>query len=92
MKLPRLGVVFFFSLHFSLLSLAESSGADNRRITDPQSIISASKANVRRIPIDDLYFTRSVYSGSWSPDGKEILFTTDMSGRQNLWKVNSAGG
>jgi Tol biopolymer transport system component len=29
---------------------------------------------------------------SWSPNGKEIVFTMTMSGRPNLWKVSSAGG
>src|SRR3989442_1535243 len=92
MKLLRLVVAVCFSLHFSVLLLAQSSGADDRRITDPQLITSASNPKARRIPFDDLYFTRSVSNASWSPDGKDILLTTDMSGRQNLWKVNSAGG
>ena len=92
MKLLRLVVAVCFSLHFSILLLAQSSGPDDRRITDPQLITSASNPKARRIPFDDLYFTRSVSNASWSPDGKDILLTTDMSGRQNLWKVNSAGG
>ncbi|MBV9342483.1 MAG: S9 family peptidase [Acidobacteria bacterium] len=29
---------------------------------------------------------------AWSPDGREVVFTTDMSGRLNLWKVKSSGG
>src|SRR5713226_4519129 len=71
---------------------AQSSGPDTRQISDPKTIASASNANARPIPIDDLYFTRSVSSASWSPDGKEIAFTTDISGRSNLWKVNAEGG
>jgi dipeptidyl aminopeptidase/acylaminoacyl peptidase len=75
-----------------LCSMAQSSGPDARPITDAKAIVSASDPNARPIPIDDLYFTRSVSSASWSPDGKEILFTTDISGRSNLWKVNADGG
>jgi dipeptidyl aminopeptidase/acylaminoacyl peptidase len=71
---------------------AQSSGPDARQITDPKSITSASNPNARPIPIDDLYFTRSVASASWSPDGKEIAFTTNISGRLNLWKVSASGG
>jgi len=71
---------------------AQSSGPGQRQITDPRAITSASNSQARPIPIDDLYFTRSVSNASWSPDGKEILFTTDMAGRQNLWKVDARGG
>ena len=73
-------------------SVAQSSGPDARPITDAKTIVSASNPNARPIPIDDLYFTRSVSSASWSPSGKELVFTTDISGRSNLWKVNADGG
>jgi hypothetical protein len=82
----------FLFLLVCAVSVAQSSGPDERQITDPRSIISAPNPNVRPIPIEDLYYTRSVAGASWSPDGKEILFTTDMSGRSNLWKVSAAGG
>jgi dipeptidyl aminopeptidase/acylaminoacyl peptidase len=92
MKLLRVIAPVFLALLFSTLSLAQSTGPDDRRITDPQSISSASSLKARPVPIDDLYFTRSVSNASWSPDGKEVLFTTNMAGRPNLWKVSSAGG
>ena len=74
------------------LAVAQSSGPDTRAITDAKTIVSAINPNARPIPIDDLYFTRSVSSASWSPNGNEIVFTTDISGRSNLWKVNANGG
>ena len=76
----------------ALAAFAQSSGPGDRQITDPRSISSPDNPDARPLPIDDLYFTRSVGSASWSPDGKEISFTTDMTGRQNLWKVSSTGG
>jgi dipeptidyl aminopeptidase/acylaminoacyl peptidase len=73
-------------------SVAQSSGPDARPITDARTMVSESNLNARPIPIDDLFFTRSVSSASWSPSGKEIVFTTNISGRPNMWKVNADGG
>jgi dipeptidyl aminopeptidase/acylaminoacyl peptidase len=69
-----------------------ASGPGDRQITDPQSVVSASNPAARPVPIDDLYYTRSVFGPSWSPDGRQVVFTTDMSGRFNLWKVSAEGG
>ena len=91
MKLSSVAAGFVVLL-FSSCLLAQSSGPDDRPITDPQSISSSENSNARPVPIDDLYFTRSLGGASWSPDGKEIAFIMDMSGRANLWKVGSAGG
>jgi dipeptidyl aminopeptidase/acylaminoacyl peptidase len=77
---------------FPTLLLAQSTGPDDRRITDPLSIRSVTNSKGRQVPLDDLYYTRKISNASWSRDGKEILFTTDMSGRPNLWKVSSEGG
>jgi dipeptidyl aminopeptidase/acylaminoacyl peptidase len=71
---------------------AQSAGPDDRAISDPRAVASADNPAARAIPIDDLYFTRSLSGGSWSPDGQEIVFTTDISGRSNLWKVSASGG
>jgi dipeptidyl aminopeptidase/acylaminoacyl peptidase len=76
---------------FTAISFA-ASGPDDRPITDPKSITSAANPNARPVPIDDLYYTRSISGPAWSPDGKEIVFTSNMSGRSNLWKVSSSGG
>src|SRR5713226_9188341 len=73
-------------------SLAGSTGPDDRALTDPKSVLSASNSAARPAPVDDLYYTRSVFGAAWSPDGQQIVFTTDISGRSNLWKVRASGG
>src|ERR1700757_163835 len=72
--------------------LIGSTGPDDRPITDPKSVVSTSDAAARPAPVDDLYYTRSVFCAALSPDGKQIVFTTDISGHSNLWKVQASGG
>jgi dipeptidyl aminopeptidase/acylaminoacyl peptidase len=72
--------------------LGASTGPDDRPLTDPKSVVSASNPAARPAPIDALYYTRSVFGPAWSPDGQQIVFTSDMSGRSNLWKVRASGG
>ncbi len=73
-------------------ALAASTGPDDRALTDPKSVVSASNSSARPAPIDDLYYTKSVFAPAWSPDGKQIVFVSDIAGRTNLWKVNASGG
>jgi dipeptidyl aminopeptidase/acylaminoacyl peptidase len=72
--------------------LAASTGPDDRSLTDPKSVVSASNSAARPAPIDDLYYTRSVFAPAWSPDGRQIVFVSDIAGRFNLWKVSASGG
>jgi dipeptidyl aminopeptidase/acylaminoacyl peptidase len=81
----------FVALVAALFSLATSSPS-TREITDPKTIASAEMPGAAPVPIADLFYTRSTGGGAWSPDGKEIVFGSNFTGRLNLWKVNSAGG
>jgi len=73
-------------------ALVASTGPDDRRLTDPKSVVSGSNPAARPAPIDDLYYTRSVFGAAWSPNGQQIVFTSDITGRSNLWKVRASGG
>ena len=61
-------------------------------ITDPQQIKSIPKADVGKLSIEKLYTTRAIGDTAWSPDGKQIVFVSNMSGRNNLWVVPAQGG
>jgi dipeptidyl aminopeptidase/acylaminoacyl peptidase len=61
-------------------------------ITDPAQITSKQKWDVQPFTIDKLYMTRSAGDSAWSPDGKQIAFITNISGRNNLWTVSAESG
>jgi dipeptidyl aminopeptidase/acylaminoacyl peptidase len=74
-----------------VISLVAAS-PDERQITDPRAVTSAQNAAAGPVPISQLYYTRNTFGPAWSPDGREVVFTTNLSGRFNLWKVSSEGG
>lgn len=76
----------------SAVLLSAASGPNDRQATDPKSIVSPVSTDSRAVPVDDLYYSRRVGSPAWSPDGKQIVFTTNFTGRLNLWKVDANGG
>src|SRR6202451_358830 len=78
--------------------VAETAAAQTlpapQAVTDPKQIASKPNAQVepRSLTIEKLYMTRQVGRPTWSPDGKQIAFVSNMSGRNNLWLVSSDGG
>ena len=44
------------------------------------------------LSIEKLYMTRQVGAADWSPDGKQIVFVSNISGRNNLWLVPAESG
>src|SRR4051794_5029341 len=65
-----------------------------KAITDPKLVSSKPNAQVEpnTLSIEKLYMTRAVGDTAWSPDGKTIVFVSNMSGRNNLWLVPAGGG
>jgi len=63
-------------------------------ITDPKKIASKPNAQVepKSLTIEKLYMTRQIGRPTWSPDGKNIAFVSNMSGRNNLWLAPAEGG
>ncbi|HWC20525.1 MAG TPA: DPP IV N-terminal domain-containing protein, partial [Terriglobales bacterium] len=79
-------------LAFTLCSFA-SPQVYPQAITDPKQITSkVLKREVQPLSIEKLYMTRIVGGTSWSPDGKQVAFITNISGRNNIWLVPADGG
>jgi len=61
-------------------------------MTDPKSIVSPANPAARPVPVADLFYVRDGSGAVWSPDGKTVAFTTNLTGRSNIWKVDAVGG
>jgi dipeptidyl aminopeptidase/acylaminoacyl peptidase len=68
------------------------SGPSDRQITDPNSVTAAQNPNAKPIPVEDLFFGRIISDAAWSADGNDIVLSTNLTGRLNLWKVSAQGG
>jgi dipeptidyl aminopeptidase/acylaminoacyl peptidase len=62
-----------------------------RPLTDPQSLTSPANPAARPVPLPDLIYTRSIGSAAWSADGKQLFLVTNLTGRQNIWRVDAGG-
>lgn len=80
------------SLSAALAAPALAGGTyPSRAITNPKSIVSEQKS-VQKVPVKDLFFLRESWYGVWTPDSKNLVISTDLTGRLNLWKVPVDGG
>jgi dipeptidyl aminopeptidase/acylaminoacyl peptidase len=75
----------------AMLAFAQSPAAP-AFITDPAQIKAKDKFDVMPLSIEKLYMTRSIGESAWAPDGKQIAFTSNISGRRNIWLVAAEGG
>lgn len=102
MKNLRFGAVcrgaLLFAIVVSMSTIVIEAAAQTlpvpQAVTDPKKIASKPNAEVdsKSLTIEKLYMTRQVGPATWSPDGKQIAFISNMSGRNNLWLVSSDGG
>jgi dipeptidyl aminopeptidase/acylaminoacyl peptidase len=91
----RIRVLFAIIISMSALTSAQTLILP-QAITDPKQITSKPNAQVEQnqqsLSVERLFMTRSVGATAWSPDGKTIVFVSNMSGRNNLWLVSAEGG
>ena len=62
-----------------------------RPLTDPKSVVSQQKP-MTAVPVADLFFSKGLGDAAWSPDGKSVVMSSNISGRYNLWRLSAAGG
>jgi dipeptidyl aminopeptidase/acylaminoacyl peptidase len=67
-------------------------GAVPRAITDPAKLESKTVPDMQTFSIEKLYTTRAIGGSTWSPDGKQVAFIANITGRDNLWLVPATGG
>jgi len=88
----RVIAAFAIVMSMSTLTLAQTLPVP-QAVTDPKQIASKPNAQVEKnLSIEKLYMTRQVGRSDWSPDGKQIVFVSNISGRNNLWLVPAEGG
>jgi len=63
-----------------------------RPLTAPKSIVSLVNPKAKPVAVPDLFETRGAAGAVLSPDGKTVVFSSNISGRFNLWKVAVGGG
>src|SRR5258708_24346189 len=61
-------------------------------LTDPAQLTAKQRFNVQPLTIDKLYLTRAIGDSSWSPDGKQVAFVSNITGREEIWLVSSSSG
>ena len=90
LRTPRLrGFVFFLAC---FLAGAGAFAQTPAVVTNPQQVVSPRKDDLQNFTVEKLFSTRLIGGSSWSPDGKQVAFIANISGRNNLWLVPAAGG
>ncbi len=86
-----------FAMVVLMSTLAAPQGlTPPQAITDPKQITAKPDADVEQgeesLSLQRLYMTRQVGDTAWSPDGKTVVFVSNITGRNNLWLVSADGG
>src|SRR5216683_642968 len=89
--------LLFLAMVVSMSALAASQGPTPPEvITGPKQITAKPDADVEQgeesLSLQRLYMTRLVGDTAWSPDGKSIVFVSNITGRNNLWLVPADSG
>jgi dipeptidyl aminopeptidase/acylaminoacyl peptidase len=71
--------------------LAAQVKTPDRPVTDPKSVNSPANTDARSVPLEDIGLSRTLTGAAWSADGKHIFVATNLTGRVNIWRTDTAG-
>jgi dipeptidyl aminopeptidase/acylaminoacyl peptidase len=71
---------------------ALAAGPEDRRATDPRSVVSSVQRKARPIRVEDINTAIHVTDASLSTDGQTVAYISDASGRPNVWIMTASGG
>jgi hypothetical protein len=83
------GIVWCSLACFSWAAYAD--GPADRKPTEPLAITSASGAASAQLPVEALLTTTRISGIGRSNDGRMLVYTSNTSGRPNLWLMNADG-
>jgi dipeptidyl aminopeptidase/acylaminoacyl peptidase len=63
-----------------------------RPVSNPADLESPANPEAAPVPVEDLSYSRTLGSNAWSHDGSEIFLVTNLTGRNNIWKIPATGG
>jgi dipeptidyl aminopeptidase/acylaminoacyl peptidase len=78
----------------SLACISFAAGADgpaDRKPTEPLAVTSVSGAASMQLPVEALLTTTRIGGIRRSNDGRKLVYTSNTSGRPNLWLMNADG-
>src|SRR5580698_9101291 len=70
---------------------AYADGPADRKPTDPLAVTSASGPTASPLPVEALLNSTSISGIRRSNDGRKLVYTSNASGRPNLWLMNADG-
>lgn len=71
--------------------LAAQVKTPDRPVSDPKALSSGENPSAASVPVEDIGTTRSLGGAAWSADGKTIFIATNLTGRTNIWRTDTAG-
>lgn len=83
--------LFAIALLLTTSPLAAQVATPDRPVTDPATLTSPANPSARAVPVEDIGTSRILAGSAWSADGKHIFVATNLTGRTNIWRTDTAG-